>query len=121
MKKELRIEKPGHDLDQLTDELFEAFPGWRRPSGMGGFETDVRVSAEGDAVLLVVPEEADETAVRGVVDAHTPRERTQQPTAGDVITALASMNLDRVTTVAGLKAEIEPIRAAAAAVVEGQG
>jgi hypothetical protein len=80
-------------------------------------ETDVRVSADGDMVVLSIPEE-DETAVREKVEAHVPQARqASSPTAADVIAALAAMTLENVTTVEDLKAAIQPIRETAVAVI----
>lgn len=113
MSKILEIEKADVDGGQLAEEL-QQVPGLAPVNNRARFS----LGLSGGGVTLEVPDEADEAAVREVVESHVPRGAVPPPpTTADIIAAIASMNLEGATTVAGLKAAIAPIRDAAAAVV----
>jgi hypothetical protein len=67
--KSVRIEK-AVNLNLLTEELFAAFPEWRRPDPLGrGWDvTDAVITAD----EVVFPDATDESAVQAVIDAHNP-------------------------------------------------
>lgn len=72
--KTLTFQQP-HNLNKITDELFAAFPSWRTPAtfgGIQGFVTNVVVQGDGATLTLVVPDDADVSAVAAVVQAHNP-------------------------------------------------
>lgn len=70
-----------NSLDQLHDELLAALPALRPirdpsgrifPDGTPALVPVMRVEANGDAITLIVPDDADEMAIRAVVQAHVP-------------------------------------------------
>ena len=61
-----------NNLAQITDELFAAFPEWRKTDAKGITYTEVSVYGDGSMVVMIVPDSADETAIQNVVDAHVP-------------------------------------------------
>ena len=67
-----------NDLDQFHDELRAAVPALENVhvDGRGiriSEVEDLRVEGSGNDVWVTVVDDADETAIRQVVDAHTPR------------------------------------------------
>jgi hypothetical protein len=69
--KKCKLTKPTN-LNLLTEQLFDAFPEWRRPDplGMVDFITDVVIMAE----EIAFPEDTDPAAVQAVIDSHDPAE-----------------------------------------------
>lgn len=61
-----------HRLDQLTDELFKANPGWITTDAEGRRFTSVAVEDSGDDIWATVPDATPDTAVAAVVAAHKP-------------------------------------------------
>lgn len=96
-----------HDANRLHDQLIAA-----------GVSPSI-VRAFADRTEITVGDEEEEAA-REAVSGYQPPEDVPAPTASNVIAALAQMNLEGVTTIAGLKAEITPIRDAAAAVIAAE-
>lgn len=94
-----------HDANRLQDQLIKA---GIRPSLVQSFADRTEITIGDD----------EEDAARAVfADYQPPGDEPPTPSATDVIVALASMRLENVTTVAGLKQAILPIRDAAAAVI----
>ncbi len=64
-------------MDQLHDELLSAFPAWKGTRQPDGSYEGPLLSVESTPaeILLTVPEEASESAVRQRVAAHVPKKR----------------------------------------------
>jgi hypothetical protein len=110
----LEAEKADVDGGQLAEEL-------QQVASLAPVDNRARftLSVRQGGVTLEVPDETDEAAVREVIEAHVPHAAAPPPpTTADIIAAIASMNLEGATTVAGLRAAITPIRDAAVAVIE---
>jgi hypothetical protein len=78
--KTLTFQQPNY-LNQLHDELLASLPALRPtrdPSGRTFLDGTpalvpvMRVEGMGDAITLIVPDDADEMAIRAVVQAHVP-------------------------------------------------
>jgi len=75
--KVLKIPKGSMDVNQLHDELLAKFPAWRGTQLPDGTFTDppLRVEYTDQEIMLMVPDNADETAMQAVIKAHTPKAR----------------------------------------------
>ena len=60
------------ELNQLTTELFAAFPDWRHEGLLGRMETTVSIVEKDGTVTVNYPDATDAMAVKSVIDAHTP-------------------------------------------------
>jgi len=67
-----------HNLNSITEELFAAFPEWVKPDAVSGEQsTSVSISGDGSTLNLWVPDNADEGAIRAVIDAHDPTKESK--------------------------------------------
>lgn len=73
--KTVTVPKARIRIAQLHEELLSRFPQWRgQPQTDGSFSNPpLRVEHDDQQIMLTVPEEADERAIRAVVDAHVPQ------------------------------------------------
>ncbi|MBI3615561.1 MAG: hypothetical protein HY211_03475, partial [Candidatus Omnitrophica bacterium] len=74
--KTLKFSRGGAHVDQLHDELLSAFPAWKGTQQPDGSYERPLLSVESTPaeILLTVPDEAPEAAVRQVVAAHVPKD-----------------------------------------------
>jgi hypothetical protein len=71
MAKRLHFNKPNR-INKLHDELLAAIAALRGPQQPDGSRLAVMtVESSGDDIWLTVPDDADETAIQAVIDAHT--------------------------------------------------
>ena len=84
-------------VNQLHDELLQRFPSWRGVQKPDGSYTDPRVQVEQTAteIVLTMPDDTNETAVRAVLAAHVPRPPTDRQ-------ALRRGAVNKLRRVAGL-------------------
>jgi hypothetical protein len=95
-----------HDVNRLHDFLITAgFAPWP-------------VESTKEESRFYFDDTADETAIRAAIEAFKPKEVVPPPTSGDIIAALASIDLKKVETLADMKAAIAPAIQAAVSVVE---
>lgn len=77
-----------NNLSKLHDELLAAIPALRPiPNDDGKLVVVMRVEGRGDDIWLTVPDDADETAIAAVVDAHDPTPRPVPPTVEERLAA----------------------------------
>lgn len=77
--KTMTIPKAGIQVAQLHEELLSQFPQWRGAQQADGSFTDplLRMEHDEQQIILTVPDEADENAIRAVVAAHVPQPRPE--------------------------------------------
>jgi hypothetical protein len=86
--KNLSITRP-HRLSKLSDELLAAVPSLRPVAGVDGVNVArAVVSGDGRILQLQLPDDADEQAIRAVVDAHD----ATTPGTAEVAVTLAAGN-----------------------------
>lgn len=102
-----------NDLGQLHEELMRDVPAFRDGNSY-------RVGGKDDLVVLDVPDDADEAAIRLVVRGHVPKPPAPPaPTGTDVIARLAAIDLTSVTSLEAWKEAVAPVIAEARAVATG--
>jgi hypothetical protein len=99
--KEIKVKK-SHDISQLHEELEVAVPALRPRDVAGERVAVMDVQSSGSEIVLRVPDEVDEAAVRAVITAHAPRPREA---AADLraLWATYKTNVQAATTVPQLK------------------
>lgn len=75
--KTVKIPKDAANVNQLHDELLNQFPAWRGTQLPDGTFTNPLLGVEStdEEIQLTLPDNADETAVQAVTNAHTPKAR----------------------------------------------
>lgn len=93
--KTLTFTKP-HDLAQLNDELLTI------PELTPNGAPKMAVEGKGDEIAIRVADDADETAITSIVNAHTPVPRVP-PDFKTLVGAIAAVDFEGATTLAALR------------------
>lgn len=78
------IVKKAHNLSQLGEELFAAFPAWRELRADGRYWALASVSGGGNTVTVICPDTTTKKAVEAVITAHIPNPDYRKDVESDV-------------------------------------